>query len=169
MTGRALVMLVSGCCLLTATGPARGADDAPPDLGPLLTEVRDLLRKHYPKAVVTRTGDAIHFEFHTRQFQIHEALLTGEWQDAREETGPQKGGIYGDIELQRGPYQGMAVVPQSFDKRYFILSLTAPYSRKLDHHLVVRLKSPRDVPREFLREFERLVGEFDRHVVPPGK
>jgi hypothetical protein len=151
-------------CLLAVAGRS-AADDAPkPDLKPLLEEVRKLVGKHYPKAKVTLKDQAIHFEFNTRQFMIHEPLLTGEWQDAREEPGPQKSGIYGDIELRAGEYGGMAVTPQSFDKRYFTLLLMAPYSKKLDHHLYVRLKYPRDVPKAFLEEFQRLADGFETHV-----
>ena len=82
------------CCLL---GAARrtSADDAPkPDLKPLLKEVRKVVEKHYPKATVTLKDQTIHFEFNTRKFMIHEPTLTGEWQDAREEMGPQKGGCW---------------------------------------------------------------------------
>jgi hypothetical protein len=156
-------------CLLAVAGRT-AADNAPkPDIKPLLEEVRKLVEKHYPKAKVTQKGQTIHFEFNTRKFMIHEPLLTGEWQDAHEEAGPQQNGIYGDIELRAGEYVGMAKTPQSFDKRYFTLLLMAPYSKKLDHHLYVHLKYPRDAPRDFLKEFERLVDGFEKHVSSGGK
>ena len=63
----------------------------------------------------------------------------------------------------------MAAVPQSSDKRYFVLLLTAPYSRKLDHHLYIHLKYPRDVSRDLLKEFDRLATGFEKHVPPAGK
>jgi len=157
------------CCLL---GAARrtAADDAPkPDLKPLLKEVRKVVEKHYPKATVTLKDQTIHIEFNTRKFMIHEPLLTGEWQDAHEEPGPQKGGIWCDMELRAGQYGGMAAVPQSFDKRYFTLFLTAVYSKKLDHYLYVHLKFPRDTPAEFQKDFERLVNGFEKHVPAGGK
>jgi hypothetical protein len=147
----------------------RSDEVATPDLGPLLTEVRKVVEKHYPKATVSLEDQTIRFEFNTRKFMIHEPLLTGEWQDAYEDVGPQKGGIVGEIEFRSGQYGGMAVVPQSSDKRYFTLALTAPYSKKLDFHLYVRLKYPRDVPKEFLAEFERLMNGFEKHVSPKGK
>ena len=155
------------CCLLAVAGRTAAHDAPRPDLNPLLEQVRALVVKYYPKATVNLKDQAIHFEFNTRKFLIHEPLLTGEWQDAREETGPQKGGIYGDIELRAGEYGGMAVAPQAFDKRYFILLLMAPYSKKLDHHLYAHLKYPGDAPKEFLKEFERLVDGFEKHV-PAG-
>jgi hypothetical protein len=84
---------------------------------------------------------------------IHHPLLTGEWQDASEDPGLQKSGIYGELCLCAGQYKGQAVAPQAFDEHYFTLLLRAPYSKKLDHHLYVLLKYPSDVPKEFLQEF----------------
>jgi hypothetical protein len=157
------VVLVLGCLLALAGRAA--ADDAPKlNLKPLLMEVRKVVEKHYPKATVTLKDQTIHFEFNTRKFMIHEPLLTGEWQEAHEEPGPQKDGICGDIELREGRYKGMAAVPQSFDKHYFTLLLTAPHSKKLDHHLYIQLKYPRDAPKDFLKEFERLVDAFEKQV-----
>jgi len=162
------LVFVTLCCFLGVAGRTAAQDAPKPDLKPLLEEVRKLVEKHYPKAKVTLKDQTIHFEFNTRKYMIHEPLLSGEWQDAREVPGPQKSGIYGDIELCAGEYRGMAVVPQSFDKRYFTLWLMAPYSKKLDHHLYVHLKYPRDVPKEFLTEFERLVDGFEKHLSATG-
>jgi hypothetical protein len=168
MTRVQLFALSTTCALIGLSRAA--ADDAPkPDLKPLLEEVRKLVEKHYPNGKVTLKDQTIHFEFNTRKFMVHEPLLTGEWQDAHEEVGPQKGGIYGDIDLRPGEYEGMAVVPQSFDKRYFTLLLLAPYFKKSDQHLYVHVKYPRDVPKEFLEEFERLLIGFERHVPARGK
>jgi hypothetical protein len=100
---------------------------------------------------------------------IHEPTLTCEWQDAREEMGPQKGGIYGDIELRPGEYMEMVAVPQTIDKRYFTLWLTAESSKKLDQHLYIQLKYPRDVPKDFLKEFRLLMDRFEKHVQATGK
>src|SRR5262249_2057540 len=131
--GLRLVVFVT--CGLLAAAASVSADDAPqPDLKPLLAEVRKLVEKHYPKAEVTLKGQAIHLESDTGKYMIHEPLLTGEWQDAHEEVGPQKGGVHGDLELVPGQYGGMAAVPQSVDKRYFVLFVTAAYSKKLDGH-----------------------------------
>jgi hypothetical protein len=163
-----LVVLAMGCSIVASTRAS--ADDAPkPDLRPLSEEVRKLVEKHYPNAKVTLKDDLIHFEFNARKFMIHEPLLTGEWQDAHEEPGPQKGGIYGDIELHTGPCGGMAAVPQAFDKRYFTNLLLAPYAKKLDHHLLIHLKYPRNVPKEFLEEFRSLMDEFQKHVPARGE
>ena len=158
------------CCLL---GAARrtAADDAPkPDLKPLLKEVRKVVEKHYPKATVTLKDQTIHFEFNARKFMIHKLTRIGdEWQDAREEPGPQPGGIYGDITLAQGEYKGPAVLPWVEDMRYFTLYWAAPYSKKLDRHLSIHLKYPSNVPKEFLKDFKRLTDEFEAHVAVKAK
>jgi hypothetical protein len=90
-------------------------------------------------------------------------------QDAFEEIGPQKGGIIGKLAFQPGEYGGMAVVPQSFDKPYFVVRLLAPYSKKLDGHLLIHLKYPATVPPEFLKDFESLVNDFDEYATAAPK
>lgn len=143
------------------------AADSKPDLTSLSKKVEELVVKHFPKAKYswTRDGSTIHFEHNTRVFMIHEPDKFGEWQDAREERGPQKGGILCAIELRKGEYKGAAAVPQEFDKRYFTLYLAAPYSKKLDHHLYINLKYPKDVSKDFLKEFKQLMNEFGHEAL----
>jgi hypothetical protein len=64
---------------------------------------------------------------------------------------------------------GMAALPQSFDKHYFTVLVTAPHSKKLDHHLYIHLKYPRDAPKDFLKEFKRLVDGFEKHLPATGE
>ena len=155
--------------LLAISGRAAADDTPKPDIKPLLKNIRVLVEKYYPKAKVTLKDQTIQFEFNTRKYMIHEAFLSGEWQDAFEEIGPQKGGIMGDIELRAGKWGGQASLPQSFDKRYFTVLAMAPYSKKLDHHLLVDLKYPRDVPKEFVKQFVDLVDGFETLGQAKGK
>jgi hypothetical protein len=151
--------------LLVGTGRARTEDAPKPDLKPLLTEVRTLVEKYYPKAKVTLNDQTIHFEFNTRKFWIHELNRTGDrWQDAVEESGPQPGGIYGDIALRQGKYSGPLVLPVTFDERYYKLYYAMPYSRKLDRCLDIHLKYPQGVSEAFLKDFKRLTDQFETHV-----
>jgi len=145
-------------------GRAPAGNTETPDLKPFAEEMRQLILQHYPKATVEVKGQSIHFEFNTRTFMIHEPLMTGQWQDARPEVGPQPGGSCGDITLEKGKYLGQAAVPQTFDKRYFVLLVMAPYSEKLDHHLYAHLASPHDAPEEFLAEFQNLVNNFESYI-----
>jgi len=167
MQSRLCVLAIG--CFLVAPVRVPAADAPKPDLQPLLENVRKLVENHYPMAKVTLKDQTIHFEFNTRKYMIHEPLLTGEWQDAHVELGPQKSGIFGDIEICAGEYGGQAIAPQAFDKRYFTTLLLAPYSKKLDHHLYIHLKYPRDVSKEFLKEFEHLVNGFEKYIPARGK
>ena len=135
-----------------------------PALKKFYSELRGLVRRHYPHATSHLLKDTIHFEHDTRVFIVHEPLKTGEWQDPWEERGPKPGGILCDLELRKGKYGGAAAVPQTFDKRYFTVWLLAPYSAKHDCHLYVHLYYPRDVSAEFLNQFGELVRDFEKHM-----
>lgn len=150
----------------TAEKPTVG-DVSRPNFQPLLDKFQVLVRKYYPKARTSKTDKEFHFEFDKVKFLIHDRLLTGEWQDAREVWGPGVHGIVGEIRISSGQYKGMVEVPQTFDKRYFKLRLMAPYSKKLDHHLHVQLKLPDRAPKKFLKELEMLVADFENQLSTP--
>jgi hypothetical protein len=103
------------------------------------------------------------FAHDTRLFLIHDLSKTGEWQDATERRGPKKGGIFCEVTSVSGLYNGAAEVPQTFDERYFSVLLLAPYSKRLDRHLHVRLSYPVGVSKEFLREFTIAINRFDAY------
>ena len=160
-----LLLFAFVCSLLAA--PAKSGEDESlqnPALKRFYSELRTLVRKHYPKATSHLLKGTIHFKHDTRVFIVHEAQMTGEWQDPWETRGPKPGGILCDIRFQRGKYQEQAVAPQAFDKRYFKILLLAPYSEKHNAHLVVHLSYPRDVKEDFLKQFTELVHDFGKHV-----
>jgi hypothetical protein len=148
----------------SAAGPATTPSEPRYDLDALYREVRAVVRRYYPEATAHRLDRKIHFEHDTRVFVVHEPLKTGEWQDPWEERGPRQRGIIADIEIVPGRWRGAAVVPQSFDRRYFTHHLMAPYSETLDAHLYVSIKYPRTVPDGFLRELADVLNHFDRYV-----
>ncbi len=143
--------------------PCRGVEQSlaqEQPLQPVYRQLDALFRRYYPNVASETSNDAIHFEYNTRVFLIHEPLKTGEWQDAREVRGPNRGGIVCDIELRKGRYFGAAAVPQTFDKRYFKLWIAAPYSVSRDQHLFVHLSYPADVKTDFLERFSGVVAGF---------
>ncbi len=160
------------CALLLEVAPATPGEEAERsasktfDVERFYRDVRQLVRRHYPEATAHRLANKIHFEHDTRIFIIHEALMTGEWQDPREERGPKKGGVHCDIQYRPGRYKGQAVVPQTFDKRYFRLLVLAPYSERLDGHLVVHLKLPGNgtPPEGFQKELTALIRGFGTYA-----
>jgi hypothetical protein len=155
----ALPLVVAFVCGCTDAPDRKGEGEPPrvPSIERLYADVEALVARHYPSAVFERTQEGVRFEFGTRTFFVHEPLKTGQWQDAFEMKGPDRGGILGDITLEKGPYQGAAEVPQSFDKRYFTMLLMAPDLPALDAHLRVELRYPADASPEFLKELRQLV------------
>jgi hypothetical protein len=135
-----------------------------PTLQPLYQELRSVFLKHYPKATSHLFKEKMHFEHDTRVFIVHEPTKNGEWQDPWETRGPKPGGILCDISAHEGRYAGAAVVPQTFDKRYFKVLFLAPYSEKHDRHLIVYLSYPANVKSELLNEFTRVVNDLSRYL-----
>ena len=138
--------------------------DAGQPLAGLYTTTTALVLRYYPDAKSELTPHAIHFESKTRRFMVHEQRKTGEWQDAHETVGPQRGGVVGNMELRSGKYLGAAVLPQAFDKRYFTLLVMAPYSESRDAHLYTHLLYPAGVNTVFLSEFSDLVRRFAEYL-----
>ncbi len=160
-------MLLALLILTLSATPVRGADDEVLQnqaLKRLYSEFRTLFHKYYPNVTSHPLKNSMHFEQDTRAFIVHEPLRTGEWQDPHEIRGPNRGGILCDMTLQKGQYPGAAVVPQTFDKRYFRLQVMAPYSKQYDAHLYVHVLYPENARSEFLTEFAGLVADFERHL-----
>lgn len=133
-----------------------------PRLKNIYREIRTLVKRYYPEATTYFLKNKIQFEFNTRPYIIHVPLKTGEWQDPWEERGPKKDGILGNIEIRKGQYTGAAVVPQTFDRRYYSIMLMAPYSQKYDCHLYVHLYIPNLGRKlEFIKEFTEQINGFE--------
>jgi hypothetical protein len=155
--------LLCALILLAGAGPLAASEQEPlqdPALKTLYLELGALFRQYYPNATGYLLKDKLHFEYNTRAFLIHLPNRTGAWQDPAEERGPDRGGILCDLELRKGRYEGAAVVPQTFDQRYFKVLLMAPYSPKRDANLYTRLSYPDGVNPAFLARFTELVNEF---------
>jgi hypothetical protein len=135
---------------------------APPALpAPVLPKLRWRLRRvletYYREAFARVDGDVLVIEHKTRAFLIHHPLKTGEWQEARETRGPDRGGILARIELRSGRYDGAAVLPQTFDDRYFKTLVMAEAAPDGSSYLYVHLSYPDDANPAFLAEFQDLV------------
>jgi hypothetical protein len=149
---------------LALPNPPRRAQASDYDLKDFYRQIQSLVKQHYKKATFHRLNGKIHFEYSTRIFLLHNPWKNGEWQDPHEERGPTQRGIYCDIEIRRGKYWGAAMVPQTFDKRYFMLALFAPYSERLDAHMYVHLKYPSRASDDFLNELTSLINNFEKYV-----
>jgi hypothetical protein len=121
-----------------------------------------VFQRHYPSVTSTVVADVVRFETDTRLFCIHIPLMTGEWQEAREVRGPNRNGILSDIRLVPGRYDGQAVLPQTFDDRYFKTLVMAVSSPTHDQYLYVHLSYPDSVSPDFLTEVTELLAGFWR-------
>jgi hypothetical protein len=165
--GRLASCLLSACFVVLIAGMAGGADQKPlqnPVMKRFYAEMKMLVRRNYPKATSHLLKNNIHFEHDTMLFIVHIPLKSGEWQDPQEERGPNANGILCDITLESGRYGGQAVVPQTLEGPYFQTLLMAPYSSNRDEHLYVRLRYPNDVNAAFLKEFSKLVNDFEKYL-----
>ena len=135
-------------------------NETPPAVAAAYASVEKLVLKEYPKATVDRTNGFLRITFKTRKFMVHNRLKTGEWQNAVEQEGPDRGGILCSVSAAPGPWMGAAMVPQTFDYRYYQSLLLAPYSKENNCHLTAHLDYPDDIKATFLREFSTTVSQF---------
>jgi len=152
-----LIPFVAIIFLALAT-PSHCAKTTPEDK--LMEDVQALLLEFYPKAKCTKKDDTLECRFNTRTFMIHHAYKTGEWQEAVPQEGPNRGGILCTISHARGPWMGAAMVPQTFEYRYFSTLLMAPYNKSIDTHLTANLSYPDNVQKQFLTRYNKLIASF---------
>jgi hypothetical protein len=146
--------------LLAMTAQPAQSDDAPKELNALYDRVQKVISTTYPKATFERNGTLFTAKYKTRKFMIHLPLKTGEWQEARETEGPDRGGIMCSIQYSKGKFMGAAMVPQTFDRFYYQSHLMAPYNKKLDAHLIAHLNYPANTPPEVLTQWTKTVESF---------
>lgn len=126
----------------------------------LYKRLQALITEYYPKATFEIKDGKFTGKFNTRTFMIHHALKTGEWQDAREQEGPNKGGILCTIQSSSGKYGGAAMVPQTFDYRYFSSLLMAPENSKGNTYLIAHLNYPSGVSVDFVNRYRKLINSY---------
>lgn len=144
--------------------PAGTAPEGGVNLAVLNEQIKSLVQRFYPNASCTLSGHQIHFECDARDFMVHEPLMNGDWQDAIKERGPNRHGVVGDVEFTSGTYEGQAALPQVIDKRYFTSHVSAPYSNRLDGHLLVEIKTPANTPDGFIDKLSDLLDNFDKRL-----
>lgn len=153
-----VILSVMSCIILAM--PSRCTETAVPK-DTLFADVEKLMREFYPAECTIKSG-RFECRFNTRTFMIHNALKTGEWQDARPQEGPNRGGVLCTISCEDGPWNGAAMVPQTFEYRYFTSLLMAPYNKGQDKHLVARLYYPDNVNRQLIERYSKLVASFEK-------
>jgi hypothetical protein len=146
--------------ILTLTFLPAGSSESSGQFSRLCDRLSALIVQYFPEAVVEREALSFKARYKTRAFMIHHPLKTGEWQDARPQEGPDRGGFICSIESADGPWAGAAVVPQTFDHCYFSSILMAPYHKRLNKHLTAHLDFPVGTPGKFIEDYGKLVQSF---------
>jgi len=136
-----------------------------PDLRDFGAALYERVKQDYPDAKAEITSSKFDIEYKTRKFMIHLPLMTGEWQEAVEMTGPDRHGVMIHIELHELPYDGQAVAPQSFDRHYFTSYLLVPESKQYYSYLHATISYPEaDTKPEFIAAYRELVNGFEKFL-----
>lgn len=154
---RAVILCLAAAFVVTTpAGRAEaiaGAVEPSAVLSEIASRLNPIFQRHYPGTKSQIGSDRIVFEHDTRVFLIHVPLKTGEWQEAREIKGPNRNGILCTIELRDGRYDGAAVLPQTFNERYFETTVSQMPSLDGTRCLYVHLSFPSGVQVGFQKEF----------------
>jgi hypothetical protein len=136
-------------------------------------QIDHLVKQYYPEATVAASydeklkADVIHFEYNTQLFVMRYQDKDGSWQKPQKVIGPYVGGIWCDVTLEKGRYKGDVADAEEGSTEAgpdFYSYLVAPYSKKQDQHLTVKLRYPGGTPPEFLKEFTELAKDFEQYV-----
>jgi hypothetical protein len=176
-TCMAVVIGVAGLggWVLAAEGENAGQQKSK-HLEPLCQAVQQLVLKYYPQAIIASSydkkndADKIHVDYNTQSFVMRFRGKDGAWQKPTEVRGPYAGGVWCDMVLLKGRYAGdVAGAEEGFTAAGpdYYSRLIAPYSKKLDRHLLVTLRFPGGTPSEFLKRFDALVRDFESYVEKP--
>lgn len=168
MSYRVLSWFLPGLlALLILVSPGRANDGLTwenPPFRAFSDELGRVIKKYYPEVKLEKgkkPDQPLQWSYNTRKFMLHIPTLTGKWQEAVEMLGPDRKGVLCTAEIHEGPYMGMAVVPQTFDRHYFKLLMLGPSRKDVNAHLIVRLSYPDDADKAFVAELAELVQKFD--------
>lgn len=115
-------------------------------------QITDLVKQFYPKAQIKTSDAGLHFEYKVKS-EIG-------YYSNRPVLAPQEGGILGDVSCDAGECKDKFEAEKR-DGFHTILTL-APYSKKLDHHVLATLTFPTDVASEFKEQFTETVNSFTK-------
>lgn len=118
--------------LLAAAVPCRASEPLPE---PLVKRLTETIRAHCPEAVF-KTEDGMFVAQHgTMLFTLHRRLRTGEVNPATyQEEGPNFKGFLLKMRLEKGLYDGPALVPQEVPGPYYPTFLNCPVTPDGQHH-----------------------------------
>jgi hypothetical protein len=110
--------------------------EPPPE--PLVKKLTDIIRSHCADAEIGVTNDVFRAKYGTMMFTLHTRQKTGEVStNTYREEGPNFKGFLLTVTLEKGGYQGAAVVPQELHGPYFPTFLNAPRAEDGQHHYLI--------------------------------
>ena len=150
----------------------------PNPLDPYCRKVGNLVKQYYPDALILAThdkklkADKIRIEYNIQLLIMRYRNKDGTWQEPQPVRGPYVGGIWCDLVLHKGRYKGdiegaeegvMQLGPD------FYTYLVAPYSKRQDQHMLIKLRYPGGTPPEFLEHFYAMARDFAEYMGKPEK
>jgi len=125
-------------------------------LDTLYDSINKLVKKFYPNAKITSSGDKMHFEYKCKQESDF-------YHPERTVYTPQEQGILGDIALQPGQYNqaNKNRLPSEVPDGFHTNLTMAPYSKIQGAHLLTHLSFPSDMDSRFKSQFEALINSFN--------
>jgi hypothetical protein len=145
---------MSPSCLLAQT-PAAATANA--EVAPVFKSLEELMLNFYPKAKITISGTKFHCEYKCK-------TEAGYYSSLGNALFPQEDGILCDASLQDGTYNrpDKDRLPSDVQDGFHTILTMAPFSKKHNKHLLVRLTYPPDASPEFKEQFETAVNEFNK-------
>src|SRR5579885_3484326 len=134
---RLIFLLVAAILLAFTSAEAAEQQDSDSQLDAevrsILAEVQEFVKENYPKAKISNTGTALHFEYKTKKemgfYTDHPVLV------------PDQGGILGDVSLKSGTYEGQNKdrLPAEENEGFHTTLYMAPYAKSANKHLLAKL------------------------------
>ena len=125
-------------------------------LDTLYDSIDKLVKKFYPNAKITISGEKMHFDYKCKE-------ETDFYHPERTVYTPQDSGILGNISRQTGQYNqaNKDRLPSEVPDGWHTNLTMAPYSKVQGAHLLTHLSFPSNMDPRFKSQFETLINSFN--------
>lgn len=118
--------------LVSGVGSVCWGDPPPAEVVKKLTAV---IREHCPDAAIDATNNVFVAKYGTMMFTLHTRFMTGEVsRETRLQEGPNFKGFILTVGVEKGRYEGQAVVPQELHGPYFPTYINGPATEDGKNH-----------------------------------
>jgi len=150
----ATTLLVTPAFALDSDASSKDGAACPAQLSDVFAKLETLVKEYYPKAKITKSDKAFHFETKVKSEEGYYSHKL--------EKAPESGGIRGDVSLESGEYAGTYKdrLACELNEGFFRLLVLAPHCQTPNCHLLAILAFPSDVPVEFKTDFKRTISAF---------